>query len=236
MSRTVTFSVLREQVRTRYDLPAYSTTTWVTTAAVNSLINESLQGLAALLISCYGDDYYAAVSNITATANTSTTTLPTRCIKVLKLWWVRGTDDVMPITRGNADDTLLANYSAKSWTEYAPRYRLLGTSSVRWLPTPNANYTVACEHVALPADLSADDDTVECGPGWEQWAINDVCAKIAIKEEKDPSPYFAARADWEMRLKAQAPDRAESDALQLRDVTSGGLSAYQLRDILSQRY
>jgi len=236
VARAIAFSTLRESVRARYDLPTFSTATFVKTADVNSLINESLQGLAALLISCFGDDYYAATSNITASANTSTTALPTRCIKVLKLWWVRGTDDIVPIMRGNADDTLLASYSAKSWTDYAPRYRLLGTASIRWLPTPNASYTVACEHVALPADLSADGDTVECGPGWEQWVINDVCAKIAIKEEKDPSVFFAERANWEQRIVAQAPERAESDALQLRDVTSGGLSAYQLKDLVSQRY
>jgi hypothetical protein len=234
MARTVAFSVLKEAVRQRYDLPAFSTTTWCTTAAVNALVNESLQGLAALLIGCYGDEYYSTTATLTATANTATTSLPTRCIKVLKLWWIRGTDDVVPICRGNADDTMLANYSAKSWTDYSPRYRLLGTASIQWLPMPSASYSVACHHVALPADLSGDSDTVECGLGWEQWVINDVCSKLAAREEKDPTAFLMARADWERRILEGAPDRIEGESLQLRDADGYAPGAYELRNILSR--
>lgn len=234
MARTVSLSTLREAVRTRYELPAFSTTTWCTTAQVNSLINESLQAYYALLMECYGEEYFSTSSTITASS--ATTSFPTRCHKILNLWWLRGTDDVVRIHRGSADDLLLANYAAKSWNEYCPKYRLQGTATILWLPTPSTSYNVRCDHVALPADLSADGDTAEFGPGWEMQTVADVCQKLAQREEKDPTVFMAERAEWEARIRRQAPDRIEGEPLQLRDVTSGGLSAYQLREILTSRY
>jgi hypothetical protein len=234
MSRTTTFALLKEAIRTRYDLPAFSSTTHITTTQINALTNDSLQGYYALLLSLYGDEYYSTSSTITASS--ATTAVPTRCLKILNLWWLRGTDDVVRIQRGSADDLLLANYASKTWTEYGPKYRLQGTGTILWLPTPSTSYNVRCDHVALPADLSADGDTLFSGAGWEQWVIADVCQKLAQREEKDPSVFMAERAGWEARILAQAPDRTEGEPLQLRDVTSAGMSAYALRNLLSQRY
>lgn len=234
MSRTVTFAVLKEAIRTRADLPAFSASTWVTTTQINALTNESLQGYYALLWTLFGDEYYSTSSTITASS--ATTSVPTRCIKILNLWWLRGTDDVVRINRGNADDLLLANYASKAWTDYAPRYRLQGTGTILWLPTPSTSYNVRCDHVALPADLSADGDTLFSGAGWEQWVVADVCLKLAQREEKDPSVFMAERAEWEARIRAQAPDRIEGEPLQLRDVSGVGMSAYALRDLLTSKY
>lgn len=231
MARTVTFANLRTAIQARYDLPAFSTTTWLTTSQVNTMINASVQALSAMLIEAYGDNYYTTSSSLTTTSGVNLTSLPTRCYKLLTLWWVRGTDDIVKVSRGNLDDLRLANYASKSWSEYKPRYRLQGTSSVQWLPTPNAAYTVTCDYVQLPAELSADGDTFEAGPGWEEWCVADVCRKIAAREEKDITSWMGERADAEARIRAQAPERDEGEALSVRDTFNPyGMSDYELRN------
>ena len=236
MARTVTLSEVRELVRTQYDLPAFSTTTWVTTALVNSLINSSLAAYYGLLTECYGDNYFTTSATITTSAGVNLSSLPSRCSKVLRLWWVRGTDDVVPISRGSADDLVLASYAARSWDDYSPRYRLSGISAIQWLPTPNAAYDVLCDHVAIPVDLSADGDTFEAGPGHEFFVVNDVCARLAIREEKDPSAFMAERARFEQLIQTQAGERHEGDALTLRDADGYVESAWERRNRLTSFY
>lgn len=199
------------------------------------MINSSVQALAAVLLESYGDNYYTTSATITTTPSTGTSALPTRCYKLLQLWWVRGTDDVVKLHRGSLDDLRLANYGARTWNEYGPRYRLQGVSTVQWLPTPSVAYTVTCDFVQLPAELSADGDTFVAGPGWEEFVVADVCRKIAAREEKDISQWMAERADAEARIRAQSPERDEGEALQVRDTwrPNLGMSDYELRNRLT---
>lgn len=233
MGRSVSFSTLREAVRTRYDLPTFGSSTYVTTAHVNAMINASMQAYSAMLCEAYGDNYFTTSASATTSAGVGTNSLPTRFYKLTRLWWLRGTDDVVPILRANVNELGMANYSARSWTECGPRYRLQGTSLVQWLPKPNAVYDVVFDYVQLPADLSADGDTFEGGPGWDEWVVNDVCAKIAQREEKDPAGYLAVRADWEARIRAQATERDEAEALTVRDEDEPRESDYERRNRLT---
>lgn len=233
MGRSVTLTLLREAVRTRYDLPTFSSSTFITTTHVNALLNASLQAYTAMLCEAYGDSYFTTSATAATSAGVGTNALPTRFYKLTRLWWVRATDDVVPIRRANAAELALASYSARSWTEYGPRYRLQGTANVQWLPKPDAVYNVVFDYVQLPADLSADGDVFEGGPGWDEWVVNDVCAKIAAREEKDPSVYMAHRADWEARIRAQATERDETEALTVRDEDCPGESDYERRNRLT---
>lgn len=217
--RQVDLSSLRSSVQLRYDLPAFSTTTKPTTAQVNTLINQSVQRLAALLISSFGDDYFTTTASTPTVANTSTTTLPSDFYKLRSLIWLRSTDDPVEIKRASLNDyeqdSLLA---ARTWSDTWPTYRFQGASTVRWLPTPNAVYTVTCTYVQTPAILSSDGDDVDVGPGWEEWIVQDVCVRIAQTFEEDPSVYIAERNDCERRIALQAPQRDPYAPRQIRDV------------------
>lgn len=233
MSRLVTFSDLREEVRLRYDLPsAFSSSTFVTTTAVNSWINKSLQAYYALLLECFGDNYFATNTTLTTTPSTSTTALPSRFTKLLSMRWLRGTNDSVKLLPASSDEIGLYALGAVSWSDYSPRFRLT-SSAVEWFPTPSAAYSVRCDYMALPADLSADGDTFDAGNGWEEWVILDVCRKIAAKEETNPASWLAERDDFERRIRMQAPDRDEGESLSLRDVTRRGESAYERRNRLT---
>jgi len=221
VGKLVTFSALRESVRQRYDLPTtFSTSTFITLAHVNELINASLSAFYGMLGEAYGDSYFAARATLSVAANAPTTALPATCVKLIRLWWVRGTDDVIQIRRGTADDLRLISYAPRPWTGCGPRYRLAG-QTVQWLPAPSVAATVACDFVAVPADLVTDSETFEAGPGWQEWVVNDVCVKIAHKEETSPAGYQAERADWERRIRAQMPERDEAEALRLGDTGDG---------------
>jgi len=234
--RTISFSTLREAVRTRYDLPAFSTTTKPTTTQVNALINESCSRFSALLCAAYGDDYFTTVATLSTVASTSTTALPSAFYKLRSLIWLRGTDDPVPIHRASIEDyARLSLLSARAWTEEKPKYRFSVGSYLTWLPTPSAVYSVQCTYVATPVDLSADGDTAEVGPGWNEWIVADVCAKLAQSREEDPSVFLSERADSERRIKEQAPDRDETEPTAVRDVSRSRLmSDHQIRDYLTR--
>lgn len=226
MGRTITLAEVREAVRVRYDLPAFSTSSFVTTAMVHAFINGSLQTYYGLLNACFGDDYFAATVNLTTTAGVATTALPPRFVKLKTLMWERVAGDVVLLRRAQIDDISVALGAEQGWTSYEPRYRLFGTSTVRWFPKPDAVYTVACDYIQLPADLTADADTFEAGPGHEEYVILDVCKKIAQREEKSLEEWAGLRSEIEARIRSQAPERDETDGLVLRDAWGRGESDY----------
>jgi len=238
MARTVSLATVRELIRQQYDIPATADTSWATTIYMTSLINASLAAYYGLLIELNGDNYFAEETTITTSSGINLTSLPDRCVKVLKLWWVRGTDDVYPIKRASADDLMLAGYSAKSWDEYSPRFRLSGTTGIQWLPTPNQTYTVICHHVAMPEDLVDEADAFEAGQGHEFFVVHDVCAKLAMKEQQDPGAFLSERELVRALVASQAGERDEGEPLQLRDAygRSDHMSAYERRNLLTQRY
>jgi hypothetical protein len=234
--RTISFSTLREAVRTRYDLPAFSTSTKPTTAQVNAMINASCSRFSALLCAAYGDDYFTTTATLSTVASTATTALPATFYKLRSLIWLRGADDPVPIHRASLSDyARLSLLTARAWIDDRPVYRFSSGSFVTWLPTPSAVYSVQCTYVATPVDLSADGDTAEVGPGWDEWIVEDVCAKLAQMREEDPSVFISERADTERRIKEQAPDRDESEPSAVRDVSGSRLmSDHQMRDYLTR--
>jgi hypothetical protein len=221
MARLVALSAVREAVRQRYDLPDFSTSTFVTLVAVNSAINESLQALYAILLDAWGDDYFTKLTSVSTTANQGYTAYPTNFLRLQGIAWQRGTDDYVPLERASVDDMPDMMLSARAWTTTRPKYRLT-LDGIRWTPAPNAVYTVWLHYVQLPAALSADGDTFDAGPSWDEWVVMDVCAKIAQREEKSIAEWLAKRSDVEARIKSQAPGRDEWQPEQVRDIAGYG--------------
>jgi hypothetical protein len=234
MRRTQTFAWLQEEVRQRYDLANYSTTTWSTTTSIKSMANSSLQAYYALLTECYGDNYFAKNATLTTTAGQATTDLPTDFAKLKALVWQRGTDDPVMLKRAQRSDEYLIGMSSQGWSTWEPKYELFGLTTVRWYPKPNDVYSVLIDYIYTPADLSGDSDTFPAGQGWEDWVVLDICRKLAARDDKDPGVFLAELQDIERRVRAQAPERDEGEARTLRDATYHGESAYSRRNRLTQ--
>jgi hypothetical protein len=223
MARTVTLADIRERIRVRYDLPTFTTTTFVTLEAVHALINEEVQRYYGLLLECYGDDYLDTTYALTTSAGVGQTSLPDDFTKLRRLCWLRGADDIVTLRQASVDRIRMGDYDAKSWAEYTPRYRLQG-QALAWYPPPSEEYNLTLTYAALPADLAAEDDSFQAGPGHEGFVIYGVCAMIATREEKDPGTWMALRGDAEKRIREQAPQRDESEAGCVRNADRHGRS------------
>lgn len=233
--RNVTLLELKTAIQDRYDLPAYSSNGFVSSAGILRTINASLQAYYALLLECYGDDYFVQSTSITTSANISISSLPSRFHSLRSLLWSRGTDDIIHVPRATRDDVYLASYTPQSWNTIAPTYNIQG-QVIQWLPTPNAAYSLTMFYSALPVDLALDADVFDAGPGHEEWVISEVCRRIAVREDKDPTIFLMERQTVEARIKAQASERDEAEPLVLRGVTrtSDQESAWARRDRLSR--
>lgn len=233
--RSVTLLQLKEDVRTRYELPTYTTSTRVTTAQVTRLINLSLQQFYAMLAECYGDDYFASSATITTTADFGVSSLPQDFYKLLSASW-RKTDEIsVRLKKATADDMMRTNLIAKDWNTHTPRYRITA-QALQWSRVPSDSYTVDLWYVPIQPDLDDDADTFSAGPGWDEWIVLDVCRRIAESEQKDIQTWVAMRNDTEQRIRAQAPERDESESLQVRDVmyrSTSRLSTQELRDAVT---
>ena len=162
---------------------------------------------------------------LTTTPSVAKTTLPADFYKLRSLVWLQSTDNPVEVRRATLNDYVLDSLlTARSWQGMQPAYRFEGASSVRWLPMPSLAYSVTCVYVQAPATLTADADTIDAGPGWEEWIVNDVCVHIAQIREEDPSGYAAERQDCEGRIRSQAPDRDPFASKQVCD-TRGAVNS-----------
>lgn len=236
MSRLVTLEDIREDIRTRYDLPAFTSATWETTNQVNRMINQSIQALSAVIMDSISDEYFATYEDITTAANIDLVSMPDRCARLIDVTWLKDTDQTVKLTQADARDIRKSGYEPKSWDSWTPRYKTHGNNALRLFPTPSEAYTLRITFLQLPEDLSADDDVFEAGPGWEEWVISDVCAKLAIREEKDAAIYLSMRADAEERIRNQAPLRGDTGGNLFLDDRDQLLSYEEQWDLLTRRF
>lgn len=223
---------------TRYNLPVLSDASWITQDELNIEVNASLQAFYALLMDCQGDDYFATYADVTTVASADTSDLPDGFVRALNVTWLRDTDDPVQLEQAQARDARMSGLVAQSWDCYTPKWALHGVNALRWFPTPNAVYTVRLTFVKLPADLDElleSGDTFDAGPGWEEWVVNDVCAKLADREERDPGRFVQERERMEARIRDQAPQRGDTSGGLLLDASpTGRMGSWELRNWLTR--
>lgn len=230
-------STLRSEVLTRYDLPASSTSTKPTTAQLTSLVNTSIRRFTNLLLALYGDDYLTTMSTVSTVAGTATVSLPTRCFRVQGVAWVRGQQDIVRLRRATVDDLLDGGASPtdpRAW-DTEPMYSLLG-QTLTFVPVPSAVYTIRLVYAQLLANLSADVDTVELGPAWDDWVINDVCSMIAQIREDDPSVWVQFRDMARADIEDAAKHRDDNDPPRVRRLFDAGIRDIKQRNLEGEYY
>lgn len=221
MARFQTRDEIQELIRVQYDLETLSASTNPTATNVVSMINESLQQLYAMLMECYGDDYFTESYTLATTASVATSSLPPDFVKLKSMSWRKDASTAVPLHVASVRELSMATLEPREWI--APKYRLSG-SGIHWTPVPLSSYTVDLWYVAIPSDLSSGSDVVNVGPGWVQWVVHDVCTKIAtrLRDQAMVSMFSQLRADAEKRLREQAPERNETEALGVRRVITAG--------------
>lgn len=223
---------LRGEALTRYDLPTSSTSTKPTTAQLTSMVNNSIRRFTNKLLALFGDDYLTTMSTIATSAGVATVPLPARCFRLQGISWIRSSQDRIRLRRATVDDLLDGGASPsdpQAW-ECAPKYTLLG-QTVSFVPVPSAVYSLRVVYAQLLADLSADGDTVELGPGWDEWILSDVCRQISIVREESPDRFIQDLKLAEADILEAAGQRDDNEPPMARRLFDAGVRGMRDGDL-----
>lgn len=221
MATTMQLSDLMTAVRSRADmLPSgYTATTngtgyFVTEPELISYINQSLFELYDLLISAYGNEYFAKNPSYNFTTDGTTTrySLPTDFYKLL------GVDLVFAGSSPTQSAVTIKPFEFADRNRYAVpnfqsfygvtnlRYRIYG--STIWLtPTPASGQLIYVHYIPTMTPLANLADTFDGISGWTEYVIVDAAIKCKDKEESDSSVLMAQKAALVTRIQAMADGR-----------------------------
>ncbi len=226
MGRTRTTTELIADVRLRADDEDFRTD-----AEIKRYLNQSIYKLYGKLIAMADEDHLVKSDTISVTAGTSIYDLPSDCHPSgLKFFRVTlSSDRRMRIEKATTDeiDVETRNYG---WDYYQcqPKFRMYGQKQVRFIPEPQAAYTVTVEYVpqltcfntggTAIKELSADTDYFDGQFGWEEWIVLDSAIKIRNDQEEDVRALQLERAEaWDI-IETQAASRVQSEPSKIRDV------------------
>jgi hypothetical protein len=220
-----TLEELRSDVTTRYDLPDSTPTTKPTYDQLTRLINNAIRRFTNLLLTLREDEYLTTMTVVPTVAGVATVALPTRCFHLYGLAWIRSAGErPTRLRRATVDDLLDGGASPsnpQAW-DIPPKYTLLG-QTVSFVPVPSAVYSLRLVYAQLLATLVNDADTVDFGPGWDDWVINDVCAMIAKIREESPDGYIQDRMIAEKQIMEAASKRDDNEPPMARRLFDAGV-------------
>lgn len=209
MATTMTLDELDLAVRQRADMV---NSTFISASEMTSYINQSYFELYDLLVSKYGDNYFAAPPyQFTTNGTDNFYNLPADFYKML------GLD--LSLAPGNNDSWVTLKpfnfiernrYSVPNFQSFYGvtnmRYRIQGNQV--WLtPTPQAGQVLQLWYVPRMTTLSTGTDTVQGVSGWTEYIICDAAMKCLQKEESDVTVVMAQKQALIQRIEAMAENR-----------------------------
>ena len=217
----VTVQSIMDAARYRADMVG---SPFVTDAELLTYVTASQQELYDLLVTTYGEDYYATTaSTITTDGLTDLYSLPTDFYKLLgaSLLVSSGTPAQYVTLKPFAfqeRDTL--GYPGVMLRGGGLRYRL--KQDKLWLrPFPASGQTIQLWYVPRLTIPTAVTDTVDGVNGWEEYIITDCAIKMLQKEESDCSLLMAQKAALVARINAAAANRDAGMPTHVVDVRMG---------------
>lgn len=217
MANPETLATLRTRCQERVDKV---NSTFVSTAEWTRLINQAYARLYAVLTSKY-PDYYSTSANLAVTSGVEYTALPSSFYKATALFYLDGTTR-RPMEEFNLHDLGSFANPWPSTSAIVTAYRLVG-ANVYWFPKPGESGTVELWYIPQVTRLASDSDVISAQvvDGWEEFIINDVAAKVRVKEERDPRPHWAANEEFLRHVEADAASRNVARAPTVVDVERG---------------
>ena len=218
MASTLTLLELRTRARERAD---QVNSTFISDAELTGYVNQGAYALFDILVSKYGDGYFAASTTFTTDGVNETFALAADFYKLLGV-------DLQTNGAPNGWLTLRPFQMAERNRNWRPnaapivgftslRYRLLGDKI--WLtPLPASGQTLRYFYVPRMVELSSDSDVLDGVSGWHEYVILDAAIKCLTKEESDPSALMAERAAIVKRIEEVASNRDEGAPPTVSDV------------------
>jgi hypothetical protein len=219
MARTATRLELQNRAYARGDFASQTDRFPVT--EVQGYINESVADFHDFLIGAWGADYFETDYSLTTSAGTTLYPLPADFYQLLRVEVNSGTSrtECLPAQRG--ERAWLRDTQTRH-SQYPTRYAVRG-SQLELLPSPASAYSVTLEYVPCSARLTNDASTIDGVNGWDEWVVDDVARKMALK---DGDNAFVDRMLQDMgrieaRIRAMAPKRDRGERRVIDVLTRG---------------
>lgn len=219
---------------------------FVTLPEWNSYINQSLFELYDILVTQYGDDYFAApaamfVTNGSSqfyplpdgfTTFTATNGTPFVAPALYKLLGVdlglnasNSSNGWVTLKKFNFNDRnkyFYPNSSSTIYGVYNASYRILG-NQMEFIPVPSANQPIRLWYIPKMTMLLKDTDiSTSSISGWIEYVIVDAAIKALQKEESDTSVLMIQKAALMKRIEAACMNRDAGFPDTISDVRGDG--------------
>ena len=187
MASTFTLAQLRDQAKDRADM---ANSSFVDDTHWNIYINSAWKELYNLLVTSYGDDYFATVGTPSTTDGVNTLfALPADFFKLLAV--------DQAVNGGNG-----------AWVNVPPfamqdRNRFSNFAG----QIPPAGLVYRLTYIPRPVAMVNDGDSVDGIAGWEDYIVVRAAIKAMVKEESDPSALAAELASIRQNIIEMAPNR-----------------------------
>lgn len=192
--RTTTLGSMRASAGWLVNLPAFTTTTSITTADANDRINEGIAEMFVAVVGTAGTKAYEKAQSFTLLSNSTDYALPLdfyQLRNVICLLDSSGSTRV-PLTEYPLSDEAWLMSSPPSNYGDPMKYRLLGKTvmggadggSIRVLPAPSTGVTLLIEYIFAPVTLANDGDTLDGFAGFEDYGIVFAARRFAMRTEQ----------------------------------------------------
>ena len=219
-------------VRGRLALPAFTTTTKITSSRVLAQLQQSYRSLAALTRQKLGRDYdLLATATLATQANLNMVSTPTNMGELVKICWVKDATHAPQLEQARASDYEPLGFNPRAWDQPStsvpygygatlPKYDLEGSTLV-FYPCPNQVYSLAIWYT-LHYPVLTLSDTVIGRLDWDKWIALDTCVALCSDLKRDPSTYAALNGQLEANLFAAKRKRDMNAVHTIRDAGSFG--------------
>lgn len=185
-----TLAVLRTRIRQRTDT---ENSEFVSDAEINQMINTSYRELYGLLVSA--SLHRAEEVEVVTATGAASYTLPADFFGLIGVYRTYGEDKV-PLERFSD------KFRPGSRTGDATMYRVQGSNLVLYPKPSSGDYDLV--YIPLPADMSADADTMDGVLGWEEFIVLDCSINVLEKEGSDTTTLERKRKMILDRIKDEA--------------------------------
>lgn len=216
MSILVQVSELIERSRLDCALPAYSTETLITSAAVLDYTKRSAQKLAALVQQHGADQQYLTLNTTLSTvAGVPTVSLPSNTLDVVRISMLTdGTNEVMlspaPLDMWDPNPGLL---SQMDWA--VPMYSVQG-NTITLYPTPTSVRTLRL-YYTVGFTVTDTTDYLALRPNWDEFIVNHTNILIRGRQEKEAGQFASLLSAAQDAIVSQVK-RDRAGPRQIRDV------------------
>lgn len=180
MPLTQTLALLRGNVRRQCDIEGTDALARFPDVEVNDYVNRGVAALYRILVRSRGDQRFLSSTSITTVAGTSGYSLNAAFMTLIS---VEGTVDGRPIwfeAYQPEEHAFLADADS-GWGSAPIYYAIRGGTTIDFLPTPQAVYSLTAWYVPAPTALSSDSDTIDTIARLDDyviwWASREVAAK-----------------------------------------------------------